>query len=552
VSSAAAASAAAAAVTTADRILDALAAAGVTTAFGLPGVHNLAFWRSLDEDDTHPSGVRIISVRHEQTAAYAGDGLARSTGGLGVALVTSGPGAANTVAAFGEAAASGVPLLVIASDVPEGSRDRDAPKGLLHESPDPGAWFAPMAKAVLQPRTEGEAVEAIAHAITTAMAHPRGPVYLGVPADVLGQPAPTSPPIQVAPPPSPSPDDLTTAADLLAAARRPALWVGGGAVASGADVDALAWRLGAPVFATYAGRGALPSGHPLLVDVPAMEPRARALLSEADLLVVLGSALDGMTTANWSIPRPARLLDVNLRPSGALAPDVSVAADVAAFVGAVLLRISSREPWADSPFRIRDDVRHDALADDRTRTAVQLVDSVERAWPTDNAIVCDMAVAGYWVGGYAATMHPRRLLYPVGWGTLGYGLPAALGPAAAGVPTLAVVGDGGLAMAIGELATMAQQRLPVTLLVVDDGGYGMLRFDQQRARHAERGVSLHGPDWEALASAYHLPLRWAPDSDSLRDALAAAAVSGDPRLVVMPATLFPPRSTSPRWADTDR
>jgi acetolactate synthase-1/2/3 large subunit len=246
------------------------------------------------------------------------------------------------------------------------------------------------------------------------------------------------------------------------------------------------------------------------------------------------------------------VLDVNLRPTGAFAPDLSVEADVASFVDTVLLRLSGRPPWADSPFRIRDDVRHDALTDDRTRDAAALVDAVERAWPFDNAIVCDMAVAGYWVGGYSATQHPRRLLYPVGWGTLGYGLPAALGVAAAGVPTLAVVGDGGVAMAIGELATLRQHDLPVTLLVVDDGGYGMLRFDQRRAGHAERGVSLVSPEWEALAAAYRLPLHIAPDADSLRDALAASAVTGGPRLVVMPATLFPPRSTSPRWADPDR
>jgi acetolactate synthase-1/2/3 large subunit len=283
-----------------------------------------------------------------------------------------------------------------------------------------------------------------------------------------------------------------------------------------------------------------------------MEPRARALLAEADLLIVLGSALDGMTTAHWSLPRPTRVLDVNLRPTGALAPDLSINADVASFTDAVLLRLSGRPPWADSPFRIRDDVRHDAIGDSRTQDAAMLVDAVERAWPSDNAIVCDMAVAGYWVGGYAATMHPRRLLYPVGWGTLGYGLPAALGVAAAGIPTLAVVGDGGVAMGIGELATLGQHHLPVTLLIVDDGGYGMLRFDQQQAGHAQRGVSLDGPDWESLAAAYRLPLRWAPDAESLRDALAEAAVSGQPRLIVQRTTLFPPRSTSPRWADPAR
>lgn len=535
--------------TTADRVLDALADAGVTTAFGLPGVHNLPFWHELDEADTHPSGIRVITVRHEQTAAYAADGLARATGGLGVALVTSGPGAANTLAAFGEAAASGIPLLVIASDVPESQRNRDNVRGLLHESPDQGAWFAPLAKAVLQPRTAAAATAAITDAIIAAMSHPRGPAFLGIPSDVLRAQAPEAPPAIVTPPLAPTTGDVTAVVDLLQRSRRPALWVGGGAVSSGADVDMLAWRLGAPVFATYAARGVLPPGHPLLVDVPAMEPRASALLDDTDLLLVLGSALDAMTTANWSLPRPSQVIDVNLRPSGAFDPDLTVVADAAAFVDAIALRLGGREPWADSPFLIRDTVRTAAAADARAREAVAIVDAIERTWPPGNPVVCDMAVAGYWVGGYAKVHGPRQLLYPVGWGTLGYGLPAALGVAATGTPTLAVLGDGGLAMGTGELATLVQENLPVTALVVADGGYGMLRFDQQRGGHRERGVDLNAPDWPALGAAFGLPVEQPATPDDLRDVLAKSAVSGAPRLVVYNATLFPPRSTSPRWAD---
>ena len=543
---------------TADAIVEALAQAGVTTVFGLPGVHNLAFWRSLDAHETHRSGVRVITVRHEQTAAYAADGLARSTGGLGVALVTSGPGAANTLGAFGEAAASGVPLVVIASDVPEAMRDRqrnDAGSitGLLHESPDQGAMFAALAKAVLQPRTTSDAVAAISQAVEIALTAPAGPVYLGVPADVLNAAATsTAAPASPRTPPTPTADDIDATTALLARARRPALWIGGGAVAATADIDTLAWRLGAPVFATYAARGLLPSGHPLLVDVPAMEPRARALLADADLLLVIGSALDGMTTANWSLPRPHTVIDVNVDPSGNLNPELTITADAAAFIDALTLRLSPREPWADSPFRIRDEVRHSVASDERTQDAASFVDAVERAWPSDNVVVCDMSVGGYWIGGYAAVQHPRHLLYPVGWGTLGYGLPAAIGAAAGGTPTLAVVGDGGLAMALGELATVRQYDLPLTLLVVDDSGYGMLRFDQRHHGDPERGVDLLSPRWSSLAAAYDLPLSTIGSSDELRDAVSWSAASGAPRIVVYASSLFPPRSTSPRWADPER
>jgi acetolactate synthase-1/2/3 large subunit len=545
--------------TTADLILHTLSNAGVSIAFGLPGVHNLGFWRSLDEQDRHASGIRIITVRHEQTTTYAADGLARASGGLGVALVTSGPGAANTLAAFGEAAACGVPLVVIASDVPEAPRDRTrndagSVKGLLHESSDQGALFAPLAKAVLQPRNSVDALAATAEAVTIAMSYPRGPVYLGVPSDVLNAPAPTreAPHPTAAPTPPPLATDVDAVADAVASSRRPALWIGGGAVASGADVDSLAWRLGTPVFATYAARGLLPSGHPLLVDVPPTEPLSRALLSDADLLLVLGSALDGMTTAQWSLPRPKRVIDVNLASSGNYQPDVVVRADVRTFIDAVALRLARREPWADSPFRIRDAARASAASDQRTQEAVQFVEAIENTWPRENIVVCDMSVGGYWMGGYAAVHHPRHLLYPVGWGTLGYGLPAAIGAAATGTPTLAVVGDGGLAMATGELATVCQEQLPLTLLVVDDGGYGMLRFDQTRHGSLHRGVDLRTPDWVTLARAYDLPCSKVGSVDELNDAVSWSAATGSPRILIVHAALFPPRSTSPRWADPER
>lgn len=537
--------------TAADQILHTLAGVGVQLAFGLPGVHNLPFWRSLDAHDRHESGIRILGVRHEQTTVYAADGLARATGGLGVALVTSGPGAANTLAAVGEAYASGAPVLVIASDVPERLRNRTSPRGLLHESADPGSWFRTLTKAVHQPTSVAELPDAVAAAISEAMTFPRGPVYLGVPADILAQPCATLPlPANTA---ATHPDgfDISRAADMLNSASRPLIWVGGGAVASGAaqGIDALTWRLGAPALCTYGGRGALPTGHPLLIDAPPHEPLVRELLAEADLLLCIGSSLDGMTTANWSLPRPRQVIDINVAPSGNYDPDVTVISDATLALDALTIRLRSREPWADAPFRVRDDVRRTTYADPRTSEAIALVDAIDAAIPTDHARVCDMSVGGYWVGGYAKAEHPRRLLYPVGWGTLGYGLPAAIGVAAAGIPALAVVGDGGLAMALGELATVEQHQLPLTMLVVDDRGYGMLRFDQEHSGHPERGVDLVGPRWSSLGQAFGLELDQPRSIDDLQNALAHSVLSATPRLIVYRGALYPPRTTSPRWDD---
>jgi thiamine pyrophosphate-dependent acetolactate synthase large subunit-like protein len=140
------------------------------------------------------------------------------------------------------------------------------------------------------------------------------------------------------------------------------------------------------------------------------------------------------------------------------------------------------------------------------------------------------------------------MAYPVGWGTLGFGLPAAIGPAAAGHPVIAVCGDGGLAMGLGELATLVQQRLPVTLLVVDDHGYGMLRYDQERSGDPASGVDLVTPDFLGLAAAFGLAATGVRSvQDGLAEALAKGVASGGPNLVHVAARLTPPRTTSPRW-----
>ena len=210
-------------------------------------------------------------------------------------------------------------------------------------------------------------------------------------------------------------------------------------------------------------------------------------------------------------------------------------------------RLAPREPWADAPYDIAGTVRRELAQDPRTASVLPLLEAVDQ-WPDHGVVVCDMAVAGYWVGGYAQMARPRRLQYPVGWGTLGFGLPAAIGAAQRGDPVLAVVGDGGLAMALGELATLAQERLPVTVLVVDDEGYGMLRFDQDRDGDLHRGVDLVGPNWLTLAQAFGLAAAQV-DAASLAPALAAASRGAAPSLLWWPVALYPPRTTSPRWVD---
>ena len=170
-------------------ILEFLAAHDVDVAFGLPGVHNLAFW-SAEPDrggSADPPGrtVRIVGVRHEQACVYAADGYARATGRLGVALTTTGPGAINALAAFGEAAVSGVPVLLISSDVSTALRSPDGPRGILHEMGDQAAPFAALSRPARTVASAEEALLAVAEAMALTLSAPRGPAYVGIPSNIL-------------------------------------------------------------------------------------------------------------------------------------------------------------------------------------------------------------------------------------------------------------------------------------------------------------------------------------------------------------------------------
>ncbi|MCW2776519.1 MAG: thiamine pyrophosphate protein central region [Frankiales bacterium] len=514
-------------------LVQALEALGVEVAFGLPGVHNLAAWKAFPG-----SSVRLVGVRHEQTAGYAADGYARATGRLGVALTTTGPGAANVVTAVGEAWASHSPLLVLATDVPSTLRRPGVHRGVLHETVDQAGFFRPVTKAQHRVESVETLYAAVVAAGREAMTHPRRPVYVEVPTDLLSAAAsiPSGPPDDAAPVPAPEVDALLRA---LAQSARPLVWAGGGATASGAGraVARLAELLGAPVLTSYGGRGLLPPDHPCLVPLPPHVREAGDLWDAADLVLVLGSDLDAMNTQGFRQPRPPVVVTVDLAEPVNVVPDVWVQADVAPALDAALVHLSTpRAPWWQRP----------AGRELHAGPETEFLAAFEAGLPDDVVVVADMCVAGYWYGGFARVRQPRGLAYPVGWGTLGFGFPAGLGAALSGRPAVALVGDGGFLFACGDLATAAQEQLPLTTVLVDDGGYGMLAYDFTKDGEQPVGCDLEPPDFVALARAFRVEAREVR-VEELADAVAAGVASGRPNLLVVKAGYTPPPNTSPRW-----
>ena len=537
----------------------ALEAAGVEVAFGLPGVHNLALWRELNE-----SHVRLVGVRHEQTAAYAADGFARASGRLGVALTTTGPGAANTLAAVGEAWASRQPVLVIATDIPTKARRPGVWRGTLHETTDQAAMFVPVVKDAVRVHRAAEVGPAVAGAARTALAAPSRPVYVEIPTDLLAAETDSDelaeaehvqPRRGPEPPPALSEERLSRAVDLLERSRRPLVWAGGGALQAGAGqaVAHLAERLVAPVLLTYSAHGLLPRDHPCLVDAPPHVPEVGALWDEADVVVALGSDFDGMMTQGWKMPQPPHLVAVNVDAADAsknYLPDVVLEADAADAATALADRLTERGGLDSLARRVRELRR--GVREELTRTdpeASAFLTAVESALPPDAVVVCDMCIPGYWLGAFHRTPAPRKLSYPLGWGTLGCAFPQALGAGLAGEgPAVSISGDGGFLYACGELAAARQERIPLTAVIVDDGGYGMLRFDQDRRGDPREGVDLETPDFVALASAFGVR---ADAVDGLGEhfavALKAHVARSEPTVLVARARLAPPPNVSPRW-----
>ncbi len=540
--------------TVADAIVAALDRRGVDTVFGIPGVHNLALFEALDR-----AGLRTIVVRHEATAAYAADAYGRLTGRPGVCLTTSGPGAANAAAAMGEAQASRSPLLHLTTTVARRHLGMEVSRGVLHEHPRQRDILDPVSKRAAV-AGEPVAVASVIESMLDLAAEPTpGPVYVEVPTDVLAEPAPQQPaatPAAAGRPQAPARPALREIATRLEAAERPLLWVGSGGAASAPEILELAERLGAPVVLTHSAKRAWSAGAgPLVLRHPPHEPPVAALCSQSDAVLVLGSDLDGMMTQEFRLPLTG-ILRVEADPQRIDVPypsAIGVIGDAGAVVRDLVALVArrGRAGWGAAAVARADGEAAKALAGEPDAApGLGYVAALDEAIGDLRVVVaCDMAISGYWTAGYLPLRPTRRVIYPVGWGTLGFALPASIGAVRAGAGRAIVVcGDGGALFAIGELATIAQEQLPVTVVVQTDGGYGMLRYDEERMFDRTFAVDLEPPGFPELARSFGLPAeRVACEAGALQAALARALDRPGPALIEVTGRLTPPRITSPRW-----
>jgi acetolactate synthase I/II/III large subunit len=516
-------------------VAECLEALGAEVAFGVPGIHALAIWEGL-----RTGSIRTIGLRTELSAGFAADGYARTSGRPAPLLLSTGPGALISLAALMEAASAHVPVVAIASQIP---RDLiGAGRGFLHELPDQIASFAPVVKWCARAESAERVPELLAEGWRRALTPPSGPVFVEIPLDVLaGETGAAAGDLAATPDPLPPPDDalLDRAADALARAAAPVVWAGGGVLRSGAwqELRAVADRLGAPVATTYMGKGAFPEDDPLAVGTALDERAVRELLGGADVVLAVGTELGAETTGQYRLELSGRLVHVDADPRriGATYEALGLVGDAKAVLAALAARLPGR-PRADGPARVAA-VRK-RISAERGEPEVALLETIRAALPRDAVTAWDMTILAYWAAAHFPAYEPRTFHYPLGSGTLGYAWPAALGAslAAPGRRVLAVAGDGGFNYGIAELAAAGQHSLDAKLLLVDDGGYGILR-EYQRAQFGETtAVDLVEPDFRALVESFGVPVV-SVEPDALGPALEAAFAEEGPAVVHVPTHL---------------
>jgi acetolactate synthase-1/2/3 large subunit len=519
----------------------ALEAAGVEVVFGIPGVHTLALYDAL-----HDRGIRHILARHEQGAGFMADGYARATGKPGVALIITGPGITNVATPVGEAYADSSPVVIISSQVerPYAGRMR----GNLHDIRDQSGLMSVLTKRSTPITAFDEIATTVFDAVReSASGRPR-PMHVEIPLDVLAATGTfEQPELTAGYRPAPARAEVEQAAGMLADARKPLLYVGGGAQDASAAITELAEILGAPVISSIMGKGVVADDHAYALG-HAWDPWGREnpvddLLAACDIVLVIGSKLGAQETSFWRLPLPATMIRVEIDPDEINlnygAPALGIVADAHATADALVEALRARRepvmpktsPEEVDAYRRRVEI---ARADDVFQPYIT---ALRDAIPRDGVIVQDMTMASYHMNDAYPAYAPRTYLFPSSYGTLGFSVPAAIGAKVGqpDTPVVSVVGDGGFQFTMQEVATAIQFDVTLPIVIFNDSTYTAV---EQAMKYEYDGrtmaTELVNPDYVKLAGAYGIPGARAESPGALAAAVTDAFERRGPAIIDVP------------------
>ena len=521
-------------------VVQQLVAEGVDTVFAVPGMQVMHIYDGFLE----APGINLITCRHEQTAVFAADGYARTRGVPGVALVVPGPGAYNAGAAMATAMAGNSPVLLLSGQI--ASHELYGGRGSLHEINDQLEFMAPVTKWRQRTDSASEISGLIHEAFKQLKTGRPQPVEVEIPHDFLGESREfDSIEREECPRPGVLADHVSEASDLMAAAKRPLIWVGDGVVRAGAsdELEKLATALGAPVLHSRDAQGALPDTHPLAFGVPSPgygDPATEELLTAADVILVVGSRFAKSETSRWDIATSQKIVHIDIDPTipgESYDPVVSIIGDarVALFaLNAELEKHAFASDWDPELLGVVH-VRRRELLRARFPEQVAMFEDLRERLPDDTVMVGGVTVGSRWMGSAFDILHPGTLTSASYMTTLGYAFPLALG-VKAGSPNRSVIalcGDGGFSYAIGDLATAVQHRINLVTVLFNNGKYGASQNDQVDGRFGGRviGTNLVNPDFVALAESFGVVGVRVNQLKDLPAAISDATTAGQPVLI---------------------
>ncbi len=490
----------------ADVVAAMLAAHGIRLAFGMPGGEVVTLLDALCKAD-----IRFVLARQETSAAIMAAGAFAAGGAPGLLVTTIGPGLANAVNGIADAAQERVPLLVISGVVDHAVRAR-----FTHQVFDHAALLRPFVKASFEIEAVG-AGTTVARAIALACAEPMGPVHLDLSPATALLPAEPEPRVRITRvlAPAPAADDAAVAEvrHILARARRPIIIAGVGAVRSGAgaSLKSLLERLRAPLITTYKAKGIVPEDHPLVLGGAGLSSLADAellpLVKAADVVVLVGYDPIEMRQA-WLDPfaQDAIVIELDAHPAdhGMHRCDLRLTGDINLSASAVLECLNHCEGWpSGEPARTRRKL--DQLFNPNSAWGPHAVfDELQQSFPCEATVTVDSGAHRILLSQQIKMMRPKALLQSAGLCTMGAAIPLAIGFACvrAGAPVVAVLGDGGLEMCLGELGTIRDQHLPIVIVVLQDQSLALIELKQRQAGLDEAGVRLGNTRYENIAAAF--------------------------------------------------
>ncbi|MFC4117675.1 thiamine pyrophosphate-binding protein [Nonomuraea zeae] len=535
--------------TGAGQVAAALEVLGVRHVFAIASIHNLPILRELRAR----GAVEIVGMRHEQAAVHAADGYARVTGSLGVALVSTGPGTANAMGGLYEASFASSRVLLITGQVESAYLGRG--RGYIHEAEGQGDMLRAVCRTVSLARRAGDLGAEVLRLARDVLTGRPQPAALEIPIDL--QRAPAEEPELAAPRiPRDDVDDKAAgeAARLLAGARRPLVWAGGGVTSAGASAElaALAEAAQAPVVTSREGRGALPEDHPLCLGAfPALEP-LRSYVEAADVVLAVGTRFQMYSTDSWRLRLPGDLIHLDVDPSvigRAYPARLALAGDARRGLAQIARRLDEHAV-PDRSGLLAEAQAARAAARERIGAEMgpdheAICASIRRHLPRNGVVVRDATVPAYvWGDRVLPILAPRTSIRPTAAG-IGPGLPLAMGAAVgSGAPVVLIQGDGGFMLSAGELAAAAQIGAQVVVCLFNDRGYGVLREIIRDSYGGYAGaagdVDLATPDFTALAASFGIAARPVADAETFDAEFAAAVARPGPTLLDIDLTALSP------------